>query len=156
QEANPAVERDTNRGVRRPQAADERPDGCTRAHRADRRDRAQAGVRGPARRRHRDGRALSDGALMARPERAPLEGPAAVGIGRSLSVFRFRDKAVQVLGAFTGKLLLEASIGGDEYAPIGQPISAPGLVPVPLTVEFLRMRVLELTAGTPKAVFAGF
>jgi hypothetical protein len=93
---------------------------------------------------------------MARPEKIPLDVPAAVGVGQASNVFRFRDKTVHVIGPFVGSLQLEGSIDGSDYEPIGAAVTAPGLVPVPFTVEFLRVRVTALTSGTPKAVAAGF
>ncbi len=93
---------------------------------------------------------------MARPEKIPLEVPSTVGVGQASNVFRFRDKTVQVSGPFVGSLQLEGSINGNDYEPIGAPMTAPGLIPVPVTVEFLRVRVTALTSGTPKAVAAGF
>lgn len=93
---------------------------------------------------------------MARPERMELPIPAAVGAGEPVNVFRLRDKTVQVTGVFVGSLQLEGSIEGDDFAPIGAPLTAPGLVLVPMAVGFLRMRVNELTSGAPKAAVAGF
>ena len=93
---------------------------------------------------------------MARPEKIPLEVPAAVGVGQASNVFRFRDKTVQVSGTFVGSLQLEGSIDGSDYEPVGAAMTAPGLVPVPFTIEFLRVRITALTSGTPKAVAAGF
>ena len=93
---------------------------------------------------------------MARPEKIPLEVPAAAGVGQASNVFRFRDKTVQVSGTFVGSLQLEGSIDGNDYEPIGAPVTAPGFIAVPMTVEFLRVRVTALTSGTPKTVAAGF
>jgi hypothetical protein len=93
---------------------------------------------------------------MARPESIPLDVPAAVGAGQASNVFRFRDKTVQVSGTFAGSLQLEGSIDGNDYEPIGGPVTAAGFIPVPLTIQFLRVRLTALTSGTPKAVAAGF
>ena len=93
---------------------------------------------------------------MARPEKLALEVPAQVGVGQAVSVFRFRDKTVQVWGAFVGALQLEGSLDGDDFAPIGAPLTAPGFVLVPMTVELLRVRVTELTSGAPNAAIGGF
>jgi hypothetical protein len=93
---------------------------------------------------------------MARPETIPLDVPAAVGVGKSSNVFRFRDKTVQISGPFTGSLQLEVSLDGNDYEPVGPVVTAPGLFTIPFTVEFLRVRVAVLTSGTPKAVAAGF
>ena len=93
---------------------------------------------------------------MARPESIALEVPKAPGVGHAAQVFRFLEKTVQVGGTFAGSLQLEGSIGGEEYAAIGAPITTPALVPVPLTVEFLRVRLLALASGAPTATFAGF
>jgi len=93
---------------------------------------------------------------MARPEKFPLEVPTSVGVGRAENLFRFRDKTVQFVGTFAATLQLEASIDGNEYAAVGAPVTAPGFVTVPLTVEFLRVRVVALTSGAPQAIAAGF
>lgn len=93
---------------------------------------------------------------MARPEKIELEVPVAAGVGRAANVFRFRDKTVQVAGVFEGSLEFEGSIGGDDYAVIGAALTGPALVAVPLTVEFVRVRVMTLASGTPRAVLAGF
>jgi hypothetical protein len=93
---------------------------------------------------------------VARPEKIVFEVPAAVGVGPAANVLRFRDKTVQVTGPFEGSLELEGSIGGDNYQTLGAAITAPGLVAVPYTLEFLRVRVTALTSGTPKVVAAGF
>jgi hypothetical protein len=86
-----------------------------------------------------------------------MEVPATPGAGRGEVVFRYRDKTVQVFGgAFTGTLQLEGKIAADEYAPIGPPITAPGLFLVAEAVESLRIRTVALSAGTPQAIFAGF
>lgn len=93
---------------------------------------------------------------MARPERVQLAAPTSAGAGASANVFRFRDKYVQLHGTFVATLQLEASIDGDTYFPVGAPQSAPGVVAVPETVEFLRVRVAAFTSGEPKATLAGF
>jgi hypothetical protein len=93
---------------------------------------------------------------MARPEKLVLEVPAQVGVGQAVNVFRFRDKTVQVTGPFVGSLQLEGSIDGDDFEAIGVPVTAPGFVLVPMTIELLRVRVTELTSGVPKAAIAGF
>lgn len=95
---------------------------------------------------------------MARPEKLEMEVPTAPdSAGRGEVVFRYRDKTVQIFGgAFTGTLQLEGKIATDEYAPIGPPITAPGLYRVAEAVELLRIRTVTLSAGAPKAIFAGF
>jgi len=93
---------------------------------------------------------------MARPERIPLEVPAAAGVGSAAHVFRLRDKTVQLSGVFVGSLQLEGSIGGEDFDPIGAALTGPGFVLVPMTVAFVRLRVNELTSGTPKAIASGF
>ena len=93
---------------------------------------------------------------MARPEKLVLEVPAQVGVGRAVNVFRFRDKTVQVSGVFVGALQLEGSLDGDDFEVIGAPVTAPGFVLVPMTIELLRVRVTELTSGVPTAAIAGF
>lgn len=94
---------------------------------------------------------------MARPETISLQVPTSVGVGQSANVFRFRDKYVQVHGTFVATMQLEGSIDGSEYFPIGAAQSAtPGVVAVPETIQFLRVRVTSFTSGAPKATFAGF
>lgn len=93
---------------------------------------------------------------MARPEKIPLEVLAAVGAGKAAHVFRFRDKYVQLHGTFVATLQIEATIDGGEYFPVGAAQSAPGVVAVPETVEFVRVRTTAFTSGEPRAVFAGF
>ena len=93
---------------------------------------------------------------MARPERMELPIPVAVGTGEAVNIFQLRDKTVQVSGVFVGSLQLEGSIDGDDFAPIGAPLTAPGFVLVPMAIGFLRMRVNELTSGAPKASASGF
>lgn len=93
---------------------------------------------------------------MARPEKIPLEVPSVPGVGQAANVFRFRDKTVQISGPFTGDLQIEGSLDGSDFESIGPPVTAPGIFPVPVTVEFLRIRVVNLTSGTPTAVAAGF
>lgn len=93
---------------------------------------------------------------MARPERLTLEVPGSAGTGKAESVFRLRDKTVQISGAFVGSLQLEGSIDGDDFEPIGAPVTRPGFVLVPMAVGFLRIHTLELTSGAPKATTAGF
>jgi hypothetical protein len=94
---------------------------------------------------------------MARPEKITLEVPATPGsAGQAEHVFRFRDKTVQIVGEFTGSLQIEGKLADDEYAPIGSPVTAAGLFALPYTVEFLRIRTLTLSSGTPTAVFGGF
>lgn len=92
---------------------------------------------------------------MARPEKVRLEVKQEAGIGKAEHVFRLRDKYVQVHGTFVATLQLEATIEGD-YFPVGQPVSEPGVVPVPETVEFVRVRTTADTSGEPKAILSGF
>ena len=92
---------------------------------------------------------------MARPEQMPLEVPAAVGVGAAANVFRLRDKTVQVSGPFVGSLQLEGSIDGENFEAIGT-LTAPGFLPIPLTVAFVRVRTDQLTSGAPRAMAAGF
>jgi len=93
---------------------------------------------------------------MARPEKVRFEIKQLVGVGRGENVFRFRDKFVQLHGTFVAGLQVEASIDGSDYFPVGAPQSAPGVVPVPETAEFVRVRTTAYTSGEPKAVLAGF
>lgn len=93
---------------------------------------------------------------MSRPEKLRLEVKQATDAGRAENVFRFRDKTVQVHGTFVATLQLEGSIDGSEYFPLGAPVSAAGVLRVPETVEFLRVRTTAYTSGQPQAVFAGF
>lgn len=93
---------------------------------------------------------------MARPEKVRLEVKTAVGVGKAEQVFRFRDKYIQVHGTFVAALQIEATIDGSDYFPVGPVQSAPGVVPLPETVEFVRVRTTAFTSGEPKAVLAGF
>ncbi len=93
---------------------------------------------------------------MARPEKVRLEVKQTVGTGQAENVFRFSGKFVQVHGTFVATLQLEASIDGSDYFPVGAPQSAPGVIAVPETLEFLRVRTTAYTSGEPRAVFAGF
>jgi len=93
---------------------------------------------------------------MARPERMTLEVPAVAGVGGTANVFQLRDKTVQVSGPFVGSLQLEGSIDGDDFEPIGAPMTAPGFLIIPLTVAFVRVRTTLLTSGAPRAMAAGF
>jgi hypothetical protein len=93
---------------------------------------------------------------MARPEKIRLEVKAEVGAGKAEQVFRFRDKYVQLHGTFVATLQVEASIDGSDYFAVGAAQTTPGVVAVPETVEFVRMRTAAFTSGEPKAVLAGF
>jgi len=93
---------------------------------------------------------------MARPESFALDVPKAVRVGKVVPIFRFRDKTVHVIGPFTGSLMLEVSLDGDAFGNFGAPLSAPAFVRLDLTAAYLRVRVSALSAGTPRAVFAGF
>lgn len=93
---------------------------------------------------------------MARPEKVRLEVKQAVEAGRAENVFRFSHKYVQVHGTFVATLQVEGSIDGSDYFAVGGAISAPSVVPVPETVEFVRVRTTAFTSGDPKAVLAGF
>ena len=93
---------------------------------------------------------------MARPEKVRLEVKQAVDVGKAEVVFRFRDKYVQVHGTFVATLQVEASIDGSDYFDVGAPVAAPGVVAVPETVEFVRVRTTAYTDGEPKAVLGGF
>jgi len=93
---------------------------------------------------------------MARPEKVRLEVKQAIEAGRAEQVFRFRDKYVQVHGTFVGTVQIEGTIDGSEYFVIGTPTTAPAVIPVPETVEFLRVRTTAFTSGEPKATLGGF
>ena len=93
---------------------------------------------------------------MARPERQALEIPAAGATGKAANVFQWRDKTVQVIGAFAGALVVEGSIDGDDFSAIGAPLTGPGFVLVPMAVAFVRITTNELTSGTPTAAISGF
>lgn len=93
---------------------------------------------------------------MARPEKVRLEVKKAVDVGKAEQVFRFRDKSVQVHGTFVATVQIEATIDGSDYFAVGGALSAPGVVPIPETVEFVRVRTTAFTSGDPKAVLAGF
>jgi hypothetical protein len=93
---------------------------------------------------------------MARPEKIRLDVKQEVGEGRAEQVFRFRDKYIQVHGTFVATLQIEATTDGSDYFPVGPAQSAPGVVPLPETVEFVRVRTTAYTSGEPKAVLAGF
>ncbi|MBI3184632.1 MAG: hypothetical protein HYZ28_21050 [Myxococcales bacterium] len=93
---------------------------------------------------------------MARPEKVRLEVKQAVEAGRAEQVFRFRDKYVQIHGTFVATVQVEGSIDGSDYFAVGAAQSAPGVVPVPETLEFVRVRTAAYTSGDPKAVLAGF
>lgn len=93
---------------------------------------------------------------MARPEKVRFEVKAGVGVGRAEQVFRFRDKYVQVHGTFNARVQVEASIDGSDFFAVGSPLNSPGVVAVPETVEFVRIRTVNYTSGEPRAVLAGF
>ena len=93
---------------------------------------------------------------MARPEKVRLEVKQAVDVGKAEQVFRFRDKHVQVHGTFVATLQVEASIDGSDYFNVGAAVATPGVVPVPETVEFVRVRTTAYVSGEPKAVLGGF
>jgi len=93
---------------------------------------------------------------MARPEKIRLEVKSEVAAGKAEQVFRFRDKFVQVHGTFVANLQVEATIDGSDYFPVGPAVSTPGVVPLPETVEFVRVRTAAYTSGEPKAVLGGF
>ena len=93
---------------------------------------------------------------MARPEKIRLEVKSEIGVGKAEQVFRFRDKFVQVHGTFVATLQVEATLDGSDYFPVGAAQSAPGVVPLPETVEFVRVRTAAYTSGEPKAVLGGF
>lgn len=93
---------------------------------------------------------------MARPEKIRLEVKAEVAAGKAEQVFRFRNKFVQIHGTFVASLQVEATIDGSDYFPVGAAQSAPGVVPLPETVEFVRVRTAAFTSGVPKAVLGGF
>lgn len=93
---------------------------------------------------------------MARPEVVPLDVKKSVATGTAAEVFRFRDKYVQLYGTFVATLQVEGSISGGEYFPIGAPQSAPGVIPVIETVQFLRLRTTAFTSGEPAGVMGGF
>ena len=93
---------------------------------------------------------------MARPEKIQLEVKTAIDVGRAENVFRFRNKYIQVHGAFAATLQVEGTIDGNNYFSIGTALSTPGVVPVPETLEFIRVRTTAFTSGEPKAVLAGF
>jgi|SoiMetStandDraft_2_1073263.scaffolds.fasta_scaffold602022_1 hypothetical protein len=92
---------------------------------------------------------------MARPEKVRLEVKSAVDVGKAERVFRLRDKYVQVHGTFVATLQVEATIDGEFFA-VGPVMAAPGVVPVPETVELVRVRTTAYTSGDPEAVLAGF
>ena len=93
---------------------------------------------------------------MARPEKVRLEVPTSATAGSAANVFRFRDKYVQLHGTFVATLQVEGTIDGSDYFAVGGPVSGPAVVPVPETVEFVRVRTAAFTSGEPKAVLAGF
>lgn len=93
---------------------------------------------------------------MARPEKLSLEVKPAVDVGRAENVFRFRDKFVQVHGTFVATLQLEGTLNGSDYFAVGSPVTAPAVIAVPQTVEFLRVRTTAFTSGAPHALFGGF
>lgn len=93
---------------------------------------------------------------MARPEKIRLEVKQQVGVGKAEQVFRFRDKYIQVHGTFVAALQIEATIDGSDYFAVGPAQSAPGVVSLPETVEFVRVRTTAYTSGEPKAVLGGF
>lgn len=93
---------------------------------------------------------------MARLERMTLEIPAAGQTGGVANVGRLRDKTVQISGAFVGSLQLEGSIDGEDFDPIGAPLTGPGFVLVPMAVTFLHIHTVALSSGAPKAMVAGF
>lgn len=93
---------------------------------------------------------------MAKPETFALDVPTAPGVGEAAPIFRFRDKTIHIIGPFAGALMLEVSLDGDTYGNFGAAITGPAFIRVDLTAAFLRVRVSQLTSGTPRAVFAGF
>lgn len=93
---------------------------------------------------------------MARPEKVRLEVKQAADVGKAEQVFRFRDKYVQIHGTFNARVQVEASIDGSDFFSVGSPMNSPGVVPVPETVEFVRIRTVNYTSGEPRAVLAGF
>lgn len=93
---------------------------------------------------------------MARPERIELEVLAEPGVGGPVNVFRLRDKTVQVGGPFAGAVQIEGSLNGEDFAPIGAPMNAPGFVLVPMTIALVRVRTVEAVSGEPRVTVGGF
>ena len=67
-------------------------------------------------------------------------------------MFSFTSSASATSGA---ESCSSSTIDGSDYFPVGPVQSAPGVVPLPETVEFVRVRTTAFTSGEPKAVLAG-
>lgn len=119
---------------------------CTSDDDERRRRPGRGALAAPVRGAQAEGRSL-----MARPEKVRLEVKQAVGVGRAEHVFRFRDKYVQVHGTFVAAVQVDATIDGSDYFPVGVALSTPGVVPVPETVELVRVRATAYVSGEPKA-----
>jgi hypothetical protein len=74
--------------------------------------------------------------------------------GDALLVDRFLDHTVQVVGAFTGSLRLEASNDGTTWVQLAA-LTAPGITHYEGTYRYLRLRTAALSAGTPTAHYGG-
>lgn len=89
-----------------------------------------------------------------RPLHFPSSAPAD---GDSVACADYLYKTVQLLGAFTGSVDIEASLNkGVTWGKVQTGITAPGVYAVAPTCTNLRLRVTALTAGTPTAMFGGF
>jgi hypothetical protein len=90
-----------------------------------------------------------------RPDVYDLDVPAALGAGLPLPVIEYRDKTIQVTGTFVGSLQIEGTIDGTNYDAVTPSISSDDLLTIPHTLQAIRVRLTELTSGTPVVKFAG-
>jgi hypothetical protein len=87
----------------------------------------------------------------------PLDLPAtAPNDGDDIECSVYKNKTVQIIGAFTGSIDIEVSLdNGGHYAKSQTGITAPGVYDVPHTCTNIRLHLSALTVGTPSAYLGG-
>ena len=82
--------------------------------------------------------------------------PAVGQAGAELPVEEYRDKTIQVAGAFTGlNLHIEGTLDGTNWDAVTSPITSKEIVAIPHTLKRMRVYLTALTSGAPIVKLAG-
>ena len=92
------------------------------------------------------------------PATAATDLGAGAGLGLSQRARDLRDKVVEVTGSYTGSVALQVQVKNG-LAPLGSPITGAtptiAIVPVDMSIEWIRVDARLLTGGTPVVVLRG-
>lgn len=79
----------------------------------------------------------------------------ATGTNTGVNCGDFGEADMYVNGTFVGTVQVEASADGTNWSPVGSPVTAAAIVPLPASAKLARCHCTAYTSGTIKSQIGG-